>query len=97
MGDLGVAASLSDEEALLAPSTSRSVANAVAVVDGVRPTQARPYQGLGKRKSFVGTVRHSHLGPRILYRSIKRHYFLTLCNTALLDGAGANPWETVRL
>ena len=56
LGDLGVAASLSDEEAIPAPSGSKTAANVVAGVDRTRPSQTQHGHRMGTRKSFVGTV-----------------------------------------
>ena len=68
LGDLGVAASLSDEEPAPIPSGSGTKMNFDSA-DAARHASdhaahvPRPVKKLGKRKSFVGTVSQPSLNP----------------------------------
>lgn len=89
VGDLGVAAPLVDDgEQLSVPPVTNLTCDLPPRPkqsdDGIPPSRLK----LGKRKSFVGTVR-----PCLLARSTTS---TDLPLTAMLDGAGAHPGETLR-
>ena len=61
LGDLGVAASLSDEEAIHPHSaSSKPRANFNSTVESPH-IKSHPPHRIGKRKSFVGTVRNKNM------------------------------------